>query len=89
VEAVEDFIAIGKDVNAADAEARTPLHFACGLGSGEIVGALLEAGSALEATDSKGNTPLHYAAGYGRVAVRVGGEEGVILCAPRCCARPG
>ncbi|KAF6258290.1 ankyrin repeat-containing domain protein [Scenedesmus sp. NREL 46B-D3] len=66
IEAVEDFIAIGKDVSAGDNEARTPLHYAAGYNHAEIAVMLLEAGANLEARDSKGNTPLHYAAGYGR-----------------------
>jgi hypothetical protein len=66
LEGCEDFIAIGKDVNARDAEDRTPLHFACGAAHAEIAAALIGAGAELEAVDSKGNTPLMYAAGYGR-----------------------
>ncbi|KAF6244135.1 hypothetical protein COO60DRAFT_1650840 [Scenedesmus sp. NREL 46B-D3] len=50
IEAVEDFIAIGKDVSAGDNEARTPLHYA----------------AATTTRRSPANTPLHYAAGYGR-----------------------
>lgn len=66
LEAVEDFIAIGKDVNAADKESRTPLHYASGFDHPEIAQMLIDEGAKLEAQDSKGNTPLHYAAGYGR-----------------------
>mmetsp|Transcript_41314 Transcript_41314/g.106978 ORF Transcript_41314/g.106978 Transcript_41314/m.106978 type:complete len:293 (+) Transcript_41314:91-969(+) len=66
-EAVEDFISIGKDVNMADAESRTPLHYATAHSQPHIITALVEAGANLEATDSKDNTPLHYAAGYGRM----------------------
>eukprot|EP00208_Stichococcus_sp_RCC1054_P004604 CAMPEP_0206135758 /NCGR_PEP_ID=MMETSP1473-20131121/1028_1 /ASSEMBLY_ACC=CAM_ASM_001109 /TAXON_ID=1461547 /ORGANISM="Stichococcus sp, Strain RCC1054" /LENGTH=410 /DNA_ID=CAMNT_0053527835 /DNA_START=228 /DNA_END=1461 /DNA_ORIENTATION=+ len=66
VEATEDFIAIGHDVNAPDAEGRTPLHYAVAYRHMEVAQNLLNASCNLEATDSKGNTPLHYAAGYGR-----------------------
>jgi hypothetical protein len=66
IEAVEDFIAIGKDVNTKDEELRSPLHFAAGTGNTEIARILIESGAELECRDSKGNTPLHYAAGYGR-----------------------
>lgn len=55
-----------QDVNAGDAEQRTPLHYACGFNHLEIAKMLIEEGANLEVTDSKGNTPLHYAAGYGR-----------------------
>ena len=71
LEAVEDFIAVGRNVNEADKEGRRPLHFAVAFGKGEagaeVLAALLAAkGIELNATDVKKNTPLHYAAGYGR-----------------------
>jgi len=55
-----------QDVNAGDAEQRTPLHYASGYNHLEIAKMLIDEGANLESTDSKGNTPLHYAAGYGR-----------------------
>lgn len=63
VEAIEDFLAIGKDGNEGDAEGRTPLHYAVAYNHLSAVQALVLAGSNLEAVDSKRNTPLHYAAG--------------------------
>ncbi|GBF94695.1 hypothetical protein Rsub_07431 [Raphidocelis subcapitata] len=69
LEAVEDFIAIGKDVSQGDEEARTPLHWAAGMGHSDVASLLLKEGAPLEVADSKGNTPLMYAAGYGRPAL--------------------
>ena len=70
VEAVEDFIAVGKNINARDSSSRTPIHYAIAFGKGdageEIFNILLEAGADLTATDEKKNTPLHYACGYGK-----------------------
>jgi ankyrin repeat protein len=63
---VEDFLAIGKDVNMADEQQRSPLHYAAAYDHAEVAQALLDAGAKLEAVDSKSNTPLHSAAGYGR-----------------------
>lgn len=68
-EALEDFLAIGKDVNDMDNEKRTPLHFVSGAGHADLVAPLLEAGASVTNVDTKGNTPLHYAAGYGRLPV--------------------
>lgn len=69
IEAVEDFVAIGKDVNAKDEGGRTPLHYAVAFDHAAIVNELLSAGALMTATDAEGNTPLHYAAGYGRAAL--------------------
>lgn len=66
MEALEDFIAIGKDVNAPDAAGRSPLHYAVAFDNVEIVDELLRSGAVLTSVDGDGNTPLHYAAGYGR-----------------------
>lgn len=70
LEAVEDFLAVGKSVSEADPNGRTPLHLAVAFGSGEdgarVVRLLLESGAPLEAGDDRGNTSLHYAAGYAR-----------------------
>jgi len=72
IEAVEDFLAIGKDVNARDSSQRTPIHYAIAFGKGsageEIFDLLVEADSIdLSARDEKQNTPLHYACGYGKI----------------------
>mmetsp|Transcript_52305 Transcript_52305/g.166547 ORF Transcript_52305/g.166547 Transcript_52305/m.166547 type:complete len:201 (+) Transcript_52305:3-605(+) len=68
MEALEDFIAVGKDLNEQDGEGRTAAHYACAFGRAGILNRLLEEDAVkLELQDSKGNTPLHYACGYGRV----------------------
>ncbi len=72
IEAVEDFLAIGKDVNARDSSQRTPLHYAIAFGKGtageEIFDLLVGTDSIdLTARDEKQNTPLHYACGYGKI----------------------
>ncbi len=54
-----------QDVNGADQESRTPLHYASGFDHAEIAQMLIDEGADLKARDTKGNTPLHYAAGYG------------------------
>lgn len=70
LEAVDDFLSIGKPANTCDEFQRTPLHFAVAFGIGNdgvrVVSLLLDAGASIEAKDTKDNTPLAYAAGYGR-----------------------
>lgn len=66
LEAVEDFLAIGKDPGEADGDGRTPLHAAAAYDRLEAGAELIKAGAPLNAADKEGNTPLHYAAGYGR-----------------------
>eukprot|EP00747_Dinoflagellata_sp_TGD_P163062 gnl/TRDRNA2_/TRDRNA2_181359_c0_seq1.p1 gnl/TRDRNA2_/TRDRNA2_181359_c0~~gnl/TRDRNA2_/TRDRNA2_181359_c0_seq1.p1 ORF type:complete len:372 (+),score=89.25 gnl/TRDRNA2_/TRDRNA2_181359_c0_seq1:74-1189(+) len=68
-EAVDDFIALGRGINDADSDGRTPLHFAVGRGDADSVTKLLGAGANIEAVDSKQNTALHYGCGYGRANV--------------------
>ena len=46
---MEDFIAIGKDVNESDEEQRTPLHYAIAYNHAEIVDELIANGASLEA----------------------------------------
>ena len=69
VEALEDFVAIGKDLNDQDSEGRTPLHYAVAYDKAISVDALIEAGATIDSRDNKQNTPLHYACGYGRVDI--------------------
>ncbi|DBB16177.1 hypothetical protein WJX82_007690 [Trebouxia sp. C0006] len=66
LEAAEDFIAIGKDVNEQDRDGRTPLHYAVAHDKRDVLKALISASANLEAAENMRNTPLHYACGYGR-----------------------
>lgn len=66
LEAAEDFIAIGRDVNEADDDGRTPLHYAVAFDKHDLLKALIGASANLEAAENLKNTPLHYACGYGR-----------------------
>ena len=66
LEAIEDFIAIGRDINEGDPDGRTALHYAVVYDKQDVVKALIEAGVDLEKSEDLQNTPLHYACGYGR-----------------------
>ncbi|EFJ49193.1 hypothetical protein VOLCADRAFT_120788 [Volvox carteri f. nagariensis] len=81
-EAVEDFIAIGKDINEPDTQGRTALHYAVAYDHAVIAKMLLDEGANVEARDSMNNTPLHYACGYGRaplarLLLKAGANKGV------------
>jgi len=56
----------GADVNEADEEGRTALHFACGYGEAACAEELLAASADVDRKDKNNNTALHYAAGYGQ-----------------------
>ncbi|KXZ50900.1 hypothetical protein GPECTOR_14g148 [Gonium pectorale] len=68
-EAVEDFIAIGKDLNEGDPQGRTALHYSVAYDHAVIAKMLIDEGANLEVRDSMNNTPLHYACGYGRTGL--------------------
>jgi ankyrin repeat protein len=67
LELLKELLANGGDVNDADDEGRTGLHFACGYGEITCMNLLLEHDAKVNATDHNKNTALHYAAGYGQV----------------------
>ena len=48
LEAVEDFIAVGKDVNESDQDGRTALHYAVAYNHADIAAELLSNGASLE-----------------------------------------
>jgi ankyrin repeat protein len=58
LEAVQDLLASGVDVDAIDRNGFTPLHFACQESRADVVETLLAAGAAVDPFDSWGNTPL-------------------------------
>ena len=80
---VKKLINAGEDVNAANAEGDTPLHYAASNGHKDILNILLQAGAAVNATDSEGNTPLHWAAKGGhkdilKILIASGGDVNAI-----------
>ena len=80
---VKKLINAGEDVNAANAEGDTPLHYAVSNGDKDILNILLQAGAAVNATDSEGNTPLHWAAKGGhkdilKILIASGGDVNAI-----------
>ena len=62
---VKKLINAGEDVNAANAEGDTPLHYAASNGHKDILKILLQAGAAVNAANADGETPLHDAVRYG------------------------
>ena len=69
LEAVEQHIAAGSDVDKKDAFGSTPLLLAVTFGKTDIARALIEAGADLGITDTYGSTPLHLAALFGRTEI--------------------
>lgn len=66
IEAVEDYMAIGKG-DMRDEAGRCALHYAVAYNQGASAMALLANGANVNDVDGQGNTALHFAAGYGRV----------------------
>jgi len=66
LEAVEQHIAAGIDLNTLDAFGSVPLILAVTFGRTDVARALIEAGADLTITDRYGSTPLHLAALFGR-----------------------
>lgn len=64
LDAVKYLVSLGVDVNAADSQGQTALHFAA-QASDDIVRFLAANGANLQAKDSRGRTPLDVAMGVG------------------------
>eukprot|EP00898_Chlorokybus_atmophyticus_P000796 jgi/Chlat1/1717/Chrsp127S01940 len=62
--ALQERLSEGRLVDKRDANGRTALHYASGIGSKDCVRALLDAGADVSVQDKDGYTPLHIAAGY-------------------------
>jgi hypothetical protein len=65
VDRLKELLADGADVNEADEEGRTALHWSAGYSEIECMKALIEAKCDINAVDENSNTALSYAAGYG------------------------
>ena len=48
-------------------EGKSPIHFAAGEGSADIICILVNLAADIESVDDFGRTPLYYAAGFGHV----------------------
>ncbi|CAD0085349.1 unnamed protein product [Aureobasidium mustum] len=59
---LEKLVAAGADVNKADDQGQTPLHYAAVSGSPNLTTTLIEAGALLDQVDGDGQTPLSEAA---------------------------
>jgi ankyrin repeat protein len=63
---LKELLTAGADVDEADEEGRTALHFAAGYGEIPCLKLLIEHKAKLDLVDNNKNTALHYAAGYGQ-----------------------
>ena len=69
IDAVNQHLATGADVNAKTEFGWTPLHFATEWGQKEVAELLIAKGADVNAKDEDRNTPLHLAALFGRKEV--------------------
>lgn len=66
IEAIVDLLlCAGTNVNTADSDGLTALHWASGYGFVKIIHSLIQAGASVDAADNLGITPLHQAADSG------------------------
>jgi len=69
LEAIQQHIASGSDLDQKDAYGSTPLIIATTFGKTDVAKILIEGGADLEITNNEGSTPLHIAALFGRSAI--------------------
>ena len=69
VKALQMLLEKGANIEATNADGKTPLHTVVSNGLVELVKILLENGANTEAVDEEGWTPLHRAAFYGHVEI--------------------
>lgn len=69
LEEAKELIAMSADVDYADEDGYTPLHWAVWDGYTEIVKLLLEKGANPKAENACGYTPLHWAARFGHTEI--------------------
>ncbi len=69
VDAVEELLKAGADINALDVDERTPLYWASERGYAKVVDMLLDKGANPSLSDQDKRSPLHRAARYGHTDV--------------------
>ncbi len=69
IDAVQQHIKAGSDMNKKDDYGSTPLIIAATFGKTEVAKALIEAGADLEITNNDGSTPLHISAFFCRTEI--------------------
>jgi CubicO group peptidase (beta-lactamase class C family) len=69
VDAINDHIRAGSDLNEKDAFGSTPLIIAATFGKTEVAKALIEAGADLEIMSNDGSAPIHIATFFGRTEI--------------------
>ncbi|UCG26757.1 MAG: ankyrin repeat domain-containing protein [Bacteroidales bacterium] len=69
IEAINQHIKAGSDLNEKDEYGSTPLIVAATFGKTKVAKALIEAGADMNLTSNEGSTPLHTAAFFGRVEI--------------------
>ncbi|CAM9419582.1 unnamed protein product [Ectocarpus fasciculatus] len=81
----------GVNVNTADAEGSSPLHWAAYGGSAQVIDALAKAGACIDQPNSEGASPLYVAAVWRHLGAALAllkyGAEGAVATASQRLAR--